>query len=300
MPSIRVRGSPRARADGRSGESAASDASAEPAESMLRTLAGETGGEAVLDPAQLGAGLQRVARDLDAYYLLTYTSSHAGDGRFYDVQSERNAAMPSFAHVQAIGRPSASNCGRSRNCDVEAHAGVASQSVDSDVARALPARRRAVRDLHVGAGGAVPGVKRAGEPAVIGLKVTTPAGAVLYEGELRAPGETIGSSLVLRRCRLSGVARAHSGGPGSSRAGRQPHGHRARTTSTCRMSRRPTRSFFLRRSSSRARRATSVNSARILKQRRFRGVNSAGLSACCSVFRSIHRPARPSRSRHVW
>lgn len=181
---------------GSSGASAGSDASAEPAESMLRNLAAETGGEAVLDPAQLGAGLQRVARDLDAYYLLTYTSSHAGDGRFYDVQvrtKRRNAVIRARSGYWAPLR-----------IELRTEPGSATSKPMRALRRSPLIQTWLGLYLQEGAqfviftwepAARLPGVKRAGEPAVIGLKVTTPAGAVLYEGELRAPGETIGSSL---------------------------------------------------------------------------------------------------------
>ena len=168
----------------------------EAAVAMLRNLSMQTGGEAVLDPAQLSAGLQRVARDLDAYYLLTYTSSHAPDGRFYDVQirtKRRDAIVRARAGYWAPIRTD--------------------MRTTSEIAAAKPMRalrRSPLIQTWLGLyleGAAqhviftwepsarLPGVKRLGEAAVVNLKVTTPAGAILYEGELRAPGETIGSSV---------------------------------------------------------------------------------------------------------
>jgi VWFA-related protein len=175
---------------------AGSGAPDEPAESMLRNLATETGGEVVLDPAQLGAGLQRVARDLDAYYLLTYTSTHEADGRFYDVQvrtKRRDAVVRARTGYWAPLRTelrTASEFARSkpmralrRSPLIQTWLGLYVQDGTQQVIFTWePAAR-------------LPGVKRAGEPAVVGLKVTTPAGAVLYEGELRPPGEIIGSSV---------------------------------------------------------------------------------------------------------
>jgi VWFA-related protein len=53
---------------------------------MLQELAGRTGGEAVLDPGGLAAGLDRLARDLDASYLLTYRPTRADDGKYRRVE----------------------------------------------------------------------------------------------------------------------------------------------------------------------------------------------------------------------
>jgi VWFA-related protein len=162
---------------------------------MLRNLSMQTGGEAVLDAAQLSTGLQRVARDLDAYYMLTYTSSHAPDGRFYDVQirtKRRDAIVRARSGYWAPLRTELRTA--------------------SEVAtRPMRALRRSPLiqtwlGLYLDAGAQhviftwepaarLPGAKRLGEAAVVNLKITTPAGAILYEGELRAPGETIGSSV---------------------------------------------------------------------------------------------------------
>ncbi|HSC26211.1 MAG TPA: VWA domain-containing protein [Vicinamibacterales bacterium] len=55
-------------------------------EATLQSIAARTGGEAVAGTADLLSGLARVSRDLDAYYFVSYTSTHAADGRFYDIQ----------------------------------------------------------------------------------------------------------------------------------------------------------------------------------------------------------------------
>jgi VWFA-related protein len=52
----------------------------------LRTLADRTDGRAIVDPANLDGGLQQVVLDSTAYYLLTYQSAHAADGKFREVQ----------------------------------------------------------------------------------------------------------------------------------------------------------------------------------------------------------------------
>jgi hypothetical protein len=52
----------------------------------LRTLATETNGDAVVDGGELLPGLRRVAQDLDAYYVVSYTPSTANDGKLHAVR----------------------------------------------------------------------------------------------------------------------------------------------------------------------------------------------------------------------
>src|SRR5204863_4602523 len=52
----------------------------------LRTLADRTDGQAIVDDTNLDGGLQQVVTDSSAYYLLTYRSTHAADGKFREVQ----------------------------------------------------------------------------------------------------------------------------------------------------------------------------------------------------------------------
>jgi VWFA-related protein len=61
---------------------------------MLQTLAAETGGEAVVEPNALLPALTRMARNLDAYYVLSYQPSQATDGTFHaiDVRTKRPQA----------------------------------------------------------------------------------------------------------------------------------------------------------------------------------------------------------------
>jgi VWFA-related protein len=58
---------------------------ADPSAATLEWLAAQTGGSSVLDGATLGAGLERVARELDAYYALTLPPGEA-DGRFHPIE----------------------------------------------------------------------------------------------------------------------------------------------------------------------------------------------------------------------
>jgi VWFA-related protein len=159
----------------------------EPDDTWLRTLAVETGGEAVMTGADMDAAFRRVSRDLDSYYLLSYTSSHEDDGRFYDVQ------------VRA----------RSRDAKVRARTGYWAP-LRAEFARAADSRpppARALRrspliatwtGLSIAPDGtpqitftwepaATKGARRTAVPSVVSLKVTTKTGAVLFEGELSAP-----------------------------------------------------------------------------------------------------------------
>lgn len=166
------------------------DAAGEDGRTFLQTIAVETGGEAVVTPADFSAGLQRVSRDLDGYYLLSYTSSHPGDGRFYDVQIR---VRPAGARVRAR---------------TGYWAPVRTELLTASSRRATPPRiiRRSPLiqtwlGLTVDAHGThlmtftwtpsdVRGRPAAAlpKPSVVALKATTKEGAVLFEGEIGAAG----------------------------------------------------------------------------------------------------------------
>jgi len=62
------------------------EAPPDPALAALRTLAADTGGEVTSGATELDNGLTRMARDLDARYVLTYQSPHGNDGKFHAIQ----------------------------------------------------------------------------------------------------------------------------------------------------------------------------------------------------------------------
>ena len=65
----------------------------------LYTLAADTGGKALLDSNDLTLGLRQVQKDIDSYYILTYSSSNsAEDGKFRRVQVK---LAPRAADLQA-------------------------------------------------------------------------------------------------------------------------------------------------------------------------------------------------------
>ncbi|HET9263131.1 MAG TPA: VWA domain-containing protein [Vicinamibacterales bacterium] len=154
---------------------------------FLQTLAGETGGEAVLSAAAMQAGLERVSRDLDGYYLLSYTSSHAAAGRFYDVQvrtRRRDAVVrartgywapaPSESHG-AEGRPAAPRRVLRRSPLIDTWLGftVSADGVQQVTFTWEPAESRGPGKIQ--------------RPSVVALKVTTREGALLFEDEISAP-----------------------------------------------------------------------------------------------------------------
>ena len=70
-------------------EPPAADADSAPApdrnQVTLQSLATQTGGEAVADARDLLPSLARISRDLDTYYVLTYTPTKPTDGRFHPI-----------------------------------------------------------------------------------------------------------------------------------------------------------------------------------------------------------------------
>lgn len=157
------------------------------ARSGLTALAVETGGEAVSGPADLLAGLGRISRDLDAYYLVSYTSSHPGDGRYYDVKvrtTRRDAQVRTRSGYWAPLRTE-----------------LLSDRQERALAPVRALRRSPLIQTWVGLTvppDGTPRVTLTWEPAVaarrgapaaalVALKVTSPDGAVLFEGDVSAP-----------------------------------------------------------------------------------------------------------------
>ena len=131
----------------------------------------------------------RVGRDLDAYYLLTYTSSHEADGRFYEVQVRTKAASAQVRarrgywaplRAELLGaadlRPSPPPRMLKRSMLIDTWIGL---TVDADGAQqVLFTWQPAVLRNRPRPGSA---------PSIVSLRVTTKEGAVLYEGEIRPP-----------------------------------------------------------------------------------------------------------------
>lgn len=65
--------------------SSPTDAVADRGTAMLQMLAEQTGGAAAINQSNLGSGLTRAVQDLDEYYLVTYRTPRAADGKFHPV-----------------------------------------------------------------------------------------------------------------------------------------------------------------------------------------------------------------------
>ena len=65
---------------------AGSGTDVEPVEATLRAVAAQTGGEFNGGLESFALGLARMARELDAHYVLTYQPPHGDDGRFHSLQ----------------------------------------------------------------------------------------------------------------------------------------------------------------------------------------------------------------------
>jgi VWFA-related protein len=172
----------------------AEDRTADGEWAFLQTLAAETGGDAVVGSANLAGAFQRVARDLDAYYLLTYTSSHSAEGQFYDVQVRAKQPAAQVRTRRGYWAP----------LRVELFSG-------TETSRAAPPRllkRSPLIDTWIGltvTPDRTPQVmltwqpaalrtrpRPGSEPSVVAVRVTTREGAVLFDGEVRPPRATLG------------------------------------------------------------------------------------------------------------
>ena len=161
--------------------------------SFLKSLAAQTGGDFGVGAEALDAGLRKAALDLDGYYLLSYTSSHTGDGRFYDIQvrSRRSNSLVRtrsgyWAPVRTdflVGsdrRPAAPPRVIRRSPLIDTWFGLTvADGVQYVTFTWTPATARLKAPV--------------GQPNAVAVRVTTPKGAVLYEGEVvgaRATGPT--------------------------------------------------------------------------------------------------------------
>ncbi len=164
--------------------------------SVLQSLARQTGGDAASAGQDLGSALRRVSRDLDSYYVLTFTSTSANDGRFHNVQitsSRRNAQVRARAGYWA---PLPSEL-RTTHLTVPPlmtmRALKRSPLIDSWFGLTVePDGRRRVIFTWTPALAPAAKSRPIGRPDLVSLKVTTPTGTVLFEGEVgpARPGNT--------------------------------------------------------------------------------------------------------------
>lgn len=168
-------------------------------EKALQAIAKQTGGEAVAAGADLQSGLQRVSRDLDAYYVLTYYSTQTNDGRFHNLQvtSTRRDALvrtrsgywaPLPFELRASLRPTPAPVvpmrALRRSPLIQAWFG---STVEPD------GRRRAIFTWSPAPPS--PTAKKIARPEIVSLKASTPSGRVLFEGDLSPVGvNSVGST----------------------------------------------------------------------------------------------------------
>jgi VWFA-related protein len=170
------------------GAPAPSSAETTEPERAIQRLARQTGGGVVIAGDDLVTAFERVSRDLDTYYVLTYQSSQANDGRFHELQvtSPRRGALvrtrsgywaPLPFELRVAARTSSTSTllpmrAVRRSPLIEPWFG---STVEAD-------GRRRVIFTWVPAPASL--VKQIVRPEVVALKVSTVSGTVLFEGEV--------------------------------------------------------------------------------------------------------------------
>ena len=168
---------------------------------VLQGLARQTGGDGLPAGQDLGPAFQRVSRDLDSYYVLTFTSTTPTDGRFHGLQITSNrrdaqvrarsgywAPLPSELRAPArlMTTPLLPTRALKRSPYIESWFGL---TVEPD------GQRRVIFTWIPAAGKQPARSKPNPRPDVVALKVTTPAGALLFEGEVVSARSGTGSSV---------------------------------------------------------------------------------------------------------
>jgi VWFA-related protein len=165
------------------------------ATTTLDSAARQTGGTAVAGGGDLDAGLTRVSRDLDGYYILTYRSTLPSDGRFHAVQVSTSRRD---AHVR-------SRSGYWAPLPTELRA---SRTPPTPIVSMRPMRRSPFIQSWFGTTIRPDGTRRAiftwvpsatasrgRRPAraeLVSLKVSTPAGKVLFDGDVAPVQAAVG------------------------------------------------------------------------------------------------------------
>jgi VWFA-related protein len=168
---------------------------------VLQGLARQTGGDGLPAGQDLGPAFQRVSRDLDSYYVLTFTSTSPTDGRFHGLQitSKRRdaqvrarsgywAPLPSElrAATRLMTTPLLPTRALKRSPYIESWFGL---TVEPD------GQRRVIFTWMPAASRQPARSKPNARPDVVALKVTTPSGALLFEGEVVSARSGTGSSV---------------------------------------------------------------------------------------------------------
>ena len=168
---------------------------------VLQGLARQTGGDGLPAGQDLGPAFQRVSRDLDSYYVLTFTSTTPTDGRFHGLQITSNrrdaqvrarsgywAPLPSElrAATRLMTTPLLPTRALKRSPYIESWFGL---TVEPD------GQRRVIFTWMPAASRQPARSKPNARPDVVALKVTTPSGALLFEGEVVSARSGTGSSV---------------------------------------------------------------------------------------------------------
>jgi VWFA-related protein len=154
----------------------------------FQSVARQTGGDSVTAGADLVPGLQRVSSDLDTYYVVTFTSA-ASDGRFHDVRitsARKDTEVRSRAGYWAPFAADVATTTRLRlPAIVPMRAVRRSPLIESWLGMTMETdgRRRIIFTWTPANIVGRPG-RSVGRPDIVALKVTTLAGAVLFEGEV--------------------------------------------------------------------------------------------------------------------
>ncbi len=164
-----------------------SSSSTSPMDPLLN-VARQTGGDALAPGEDVMAGLQRASRELDAYYVLTYRSSSPNDGRFHEVRisSSRRDARVRTRSGHWAPLPSDLRASRSSEPILPMRAIRRSLLIESWVGMMMePDGRRRV--IFTWAPAPVSSrSKPAARPELVTVKVSTPAGKVMFEGDVHA------------------------------------------------------------------------------------------------------------------
>ena len=161
---------------------------------VLDALAAQTGGETATGGAALDAAFQRVSRDLEACYLLSYASTHSGEGRFYDVQVRTRVADAQVRMRSGYWAPLRIELAGAADLRPAPPPRLLKRSVFIDMWLGLIVGPEGTQQVVFTWEPAVlrGRTRAASQASIVALRVTTKEGAVLYEGELRPPRSSLG------------------------------------------------------------------------------------------------------------
>ena len=163
----------------------------------MGTLASETDGEAIVNANDLEGGLRRIAGDSSAYYLITYRSANAEDGKFHAIQVR--VKRPDV-RVRARKGYWASTPGERLRANLLAHARDPLPAMPLEPARRISPLVRPWFGLARGTGGKtrvtfvwepvdrVPGDRATPSPSRIVLTALGSDNAALFEGQVLPAG----------------------------------------------------------------------------------------------------------------